>query len=128
MYRRPAYAYRRGCDEFTLLVRAAGARNANREYVPGAETAHDLKGQTAPLPQGEALKVLPEGERTAGARRFWFIPPPGVSVGTGTPGDSGTPAARIRYEGTVYRAAIVDDWGSYTQVTGVLDPEGHPHD
>ena len=99
-------------DPAQLITRAAGTFDNYGDFIPGAETATLVDVVTAPI-TGEERQILEEGIRTRDIRKFWLTQPVSAGVEGEDNGDI------IRYDGTEYRAQVVDDWDGFLEVTAI---------
>ena len=99
--------------ESAVIVRqAAGARNEHGEWVPGTATETTIRVVTAPV-TGEERDQLPEGLREKNVRKFWTSHPADAIRAGQADGDV------VRHGGNEYRVVMVDDWGSFRELTTV---------
>ena len=93
-------------------------------YVDGRWTQPDrvataIRAATAPVSEGMARELLPEGARLEGMREFWVS---GLAVALPTSTTSGD---WLWYRGVTFRAISVRDWGAgFVAVIGTyIDPQ-----
>lgn len=98
----------------SVVIQAAGGRNAYGEWEPGATASVATVLATTPLP-GAEREEMPEAARLSDARVFWLtsVAAP-IRVGTEeTAGDV------LEYNGVLYRALRTEQWPGYWRVIAV---------
>ena len=103
------FAERAFLEDIRLIRQTAGSRNEYGEYVPGTETATDMKAATNPVQRGSWADILPEGTRLSDYREFHLAANAGqvASVRSGT---DQTEADIIEYRGVRYAVQDVEDY------------------
>ena len=117
-------------EDATIETQAAGSRNDEGEFVPGATTQRAVKLASAPL-DNDMRDVLPEGARLDAGRDFYI--PAATAAQLPQPlrvGDGQTDGDVIVYRGSRYRILEVSDWTphGYVHAVGLVpsDPTAWP--
>lgn len=93
-----------GLEAATRIRPAAGARDANGEWVDGVATSTAITGSFQPFP-GARLQTLPEGERSQGQLEVYTT----AELRTADQ-HAGTSADRVVYAGVTYEVREVSRW------------------
>ena len=117
----------RFCEPFTVLRERPGARNEYGEWIPGAPISDAISGVTLPASTNERGGIErdmdAEGLRILEVRKF-YIDEAHLTEVEAVPlalGEAG--ALRIEYNGTTYRALMIERWGGYTVLYTVRPEE-----
>ena len=93
-----------GLESATLVRNAAGTRDSDGEFVPGAATSTAITGSFQPFPSAR-LQTLPEGERQQGQLEIYTR-----SELRTADQHAGTSADRVVYAGVTYEVREVARW------------------
>ena len=117
----------RYAEDATLVREAAGTRNADGKFMPGAVIEESIKVLSAPYASSggdssEARTPMRQGARHRERRVFWLT----MDARSLRRGESRTDSDFIRYGGQMYRVTQVDDWQPHgvVQATGVVPDAG----